>query len=748
MFSRAELLGGLPARRASTVLFAIEAETARLVAASRIDRASYVGERTASQREGEFLAALASGRELPRPAGIRDLERFAPDWATLAPASAEGRAAVVRLLADKHRFRRSDVPRIRSALGLDDAAVADAYAHQHGLPIDSIYARRISLRDRLRWRLARIAARFDGLPPFWIAYFIALTETLGEGILSVPLALAGLGVLPGLVLLLVLGAVNLLTMGATVEAVTRNGSMRYGTAYFGRLVSELLGRRPAMSLSALLLVFNVVTLLVYLLGFASVLTGATGVHASVWVALLFAANLWFLRHETLDDTIASAVIIGVVNVLLIVGIAALAFTAIQPANLAYTNVPLVDGRPIDPSIVGLVFGVLLVAFFGHTAAANASKLVLTVDPSGRSLLWGNLAALATVIALYCMATVAILGVLGPEPLLATRGTAITPLAVAVGPAVNVLGSIYVLLAVGLGSLYVTLGLYNQVIELLPRPAAARQGGRVAGLLATRRGRLAIGMAPAAAVFVGLEVLVFTGQDWFAGPIAIVGVLAVPVITGVFPMLLVRAARRKGEHVPGRVIALIGHPITVVGLVLLFVAAVALHGLVIWEGQVERTAALVVAAATIVLIGGIWARGAFRARTVLEYREDRRQRRTTVTVTARGRTLLPEAPATALPISREIPAAAPRTLRVWSHEVTADGWSARLPVAVDIVDGNGRTTSTAPDVAGTHLVVLPDGPVTVTLRAATDRRPRGAPTPAGGEPAGPAPGGVEGVAPAP
>ncbi len=717
MFSRAELVGGLPARRASTITFAIEAQVARLRAASRIDRATYVGERTAAQRESEFLGALASGRELPRPPGIRDIERFAPGWVTLVPASPDERAVVARMLAAKHRFRKVDVPGLRAALGLDDPSVAVAYERLHGEPLERIYAPRLAAPERLRWRLAGAAARFDALPPFWIAFFLALTETLGEGIMSVPLALAGLGPLPGVVLLVVLGLINLVTMGALTEAVTRNGSMRYGTAYFGRLVTELLGYRPALSLSIALLLFNAVTLLVYLLGFASVLTGATGIPEWIWVALLFLANLWFLRHESLDDTIASAVVIGVVNLALVVGIVALALGAVQPANLAYMDVPFADGRPVDPAIVGLVFGVLLVAFLGHTSAANASKLLLTLEPSGRALLFGNLAALGTIIALYCVATVAILGAVGPEPLLTTRGTSITPLAEAVGPAVNVLGSLYVVLAIGLGSLYVTLGLYNQVIELLPRPTGpSASGGRLARLLRTRRGRLTVGMAPAAGVFVLLELLVLAEQDWFAGPIAIVGVLAVPLITGVFPMLLVRAARDKGEYVPGRVIRLIGHPVTVVALVVFFVAAVALHGLVIWDGPVERVAAVTIAIATVVIVLATWRGGAFRRRAVVELRADRKQRRSTLSVVAHGESLAAEsAVEDGAPVRAALPAGVAAELRVWVHEVTPDGWSINLPAAVDVEQG-GRVVAhrTSDSGAGPIIIGLEPRQATVTI----------------------------------
>jgi len=82
--------------------------------------------------------------------------------------------------------------------------------------------------------------------------------------------------------------VLLATVAALTEAVTRSGSMRYGTAYFGRLVRELLGRLPSRAMNGTLALFNILTFFVYLLGFASVLNGATGIGMGLWIAALFA----------------------------------------------------------------------------------------------------------------------------------------------------------------------------------------------------------------------------------------------------------------------------------------------------------------------------------------------------------------------------------------------------------------------------------------------------------------------------
>src|SRR5918998_6392132 len=132
-FSRDEVLGGLPARRASTLLFAIEQRTAQLAARSRSAMATWVTERAEADRERAFLDALAAGRAPTRPPRVQDLERYAPAWAALVPPDPRLRLAVAKLLGEKYRLPRGGVPRIAAALGLDAAQLDAVTVERLGL---------------------------------------------------------------------------------------------------------------------------------------------------------------------------------------------------------------------------------------------------------------------------------------------------------------------------------------------------------------------------------------------------------------------------------------------------------------------------------------------------------------------------------------------------------------------------------------------------------------------------------------
>ena len=83
LFDRERLLEGLPARRASTLLFLIESRVARLTAQSRETMRRYPAGDAAQRRELAFIEAFALGREPPLRPTVQDLERQAAGWAPL-----------------------------------------------------------------------------------------------------------------------------------------------------------------------------------------------------------------------------------------------------------------------------------------------------------------------------------------------------------------------------------------------------------------------------------------------------------------------------------------------------------------------------------------------------------------------------------------------------------------------------------------------------------------------------------------
>jgi amino acid permease len=719
IFSRDEVLGGMPARRASTLLYAIEARTALLSARARRAMARFETERTTAEHEQEFLSALADGRDAAVATTIQELDRHAARWAGLVPVEPALRAEILRRIADKYGLPVQAVG-VRAALGADDPAVAAAFAQRAGTTLSAVEASPLPAGERFRWWRTRASRRLESLPPFWLAFLLTLTETVGGGILALPIAFAGFGPVGATVLLIVFGLLNVLTIAALVESITRDGVMRYGDSFLGRLIGDYLGR-PGLAIAVpTLLVLDMVGFSVALIGFGTTVGGVTGMPVVLWAAVLFVVVAAILWRGTLDATVAVAVAVGSINLLVLIAISAIAFLNARPDAFASGGGSLAP----DASILELIFGVALVAYFGHTSAGHAAKVVLARDPSGRHLLSGNIAAMLTAMVIYVVFVLVVTGAVGPAALAGYSGTALTPLAQRVGPIIDVLGTVYIVLGVGLSAVYLGLGVYNQMADVIAWTPLERLWVR-RDRTAARVGSFVVRSAPLLAIFVMVELLLARGSVSFTAPLNVVGTLTLPLLGGVFPMLILVAARRRGERLPGHVIGPLGWPVVAVAVGGVFLVGVLAFGLWIWVEPLERAAALLVAGAIVALAVASWRRGAFQPRTTVEYRleqgppdqgilsivSDGRPVPATVDVdetTARRRETVSElvvnSPNRLRSITVELPRDVAPELRLWVHAIGPDGTSSALPAHVRVLDGG--------EEVGVHLA---DRASTLTLR---------------------------------
>ncbi|MCB0097378.1 MAG: hypothetical protein KDE46_16720 [Caldilineaceae bacterium] len=728
--SRDEILGGLAGRttkQASALLLLIETHTAQLLADSRQAAAPYASAPTRRAQAQAYLQTLAHERALTEPVTIRDLERYARQWAQLVPDSATTRAVTAHLLGEKYHLPRRMTPGIRQALGLDEDDVQQAYQQLYNQPLESIYTEAIGVRDRLRWRWARLAGWLETLSPFWSAFALTLTETVGAGILALPIALAAIGPLAGVILLLVLGFVNILTLAGVTEAITRYGPMRYGFAYFGQLVSDLLGRAGMVTFSMSLLAINLLILGAYYVGIATTLADATGVSPLVWAALLFGLGIYFLMRQSLNATIASALMIGIINLVLIFILIALALPHARAEYLAYVHLPGLNGAPFDPSIIELIFGIVLAAFFGHTALGNAAKVVLHRDPSGRTFHWGNIAALTVAMLIYVFWIVAVNGALAPAHMAETAGTALGPLAQIAGPAVYLFGGLFVVLSMGMASIHFTLALFNQVQEWLPAPAYATQGPttpHAGSWLQRSRVRSALGLLPVLLVFLLVEWALLNNRASFAGPLGLIGALIAPLLAGIFPLLLLVVSRRRGDYVPSICWRWLGHQLVLTLIYLIFFGGLLAHGLVIWPDPARRAVALIVCAGILLLTILVLRRNALKPRTVVEVRSevgrnhfqvvssgnplavvvdiDEFNRQERVEMAARELPTL----ANVRSLCFHLPKGIEGELKLWIHQVSSEGASFGLPARCLVHGANG--VEEHPITSSQQTLILPWG----------------------------------------
>jgi hypothetical protein len=268
-------------------------------------------------------------------------------------------------------------------------------------------------------------------------------------------------------------------------------------------------------------------------------------------------------------------------------------------------------------------------------------------------------------------------------------------------------------------------------------------------LSSKYGSFFLRAGPVVAAFLMAEWLLLTGSGSFAGLLSVIGAILVPLLGGIFPVLLLVASRRKGERVPGAIYHFLGNPLVLAGVYVLFLSSILIHGLVIWEDPVQRGGALLVGAMVIGMTIAVTLRGVFARRLIVELREDRSEgEHAHFSVTAAGRpavtdvrlkypereqcyeTAAGEIPAfTSLRQAtfrpkRDVDTTATTQLKVWGHKVTPEGDSEGIAGLLRV--RQGKETKRFDLKLSKGQVVLPVAlgacQVDITLAEASDMRP--------------------------
>lgn len=709
-FSQAEIQQGLPAGRAQTLLFLIEARTAHRAARTQQVADLFPSAAEAQALDQAFLQAIRTSGDLPRWPTIQEIEQYTAQWATLVPVNPQVRATVAHLLGAKYQFTAQATPTLQAALGLQSAAVQAAYQQRYHQPLATIYTPQTTLGDRLRWATSAVGGWVDQLPPFWQSCVLMLAMSFPQAALALSIAVVGVGPLVGIGLIVLFGLINMVTVAALAEAVVRNGAIRYGNAFLGRVAADYLGPGGSLVMTLAAGAFCFLGVIAAFVGLAKTLASFTPVPAIVWATALFAINLYRLARQSLKLSLVMSLLLAATVIGLLLLLAGLAFTHFQVTNLTMslaTDTAATKGW-WQPALLQALLGVLLTAFYGHIFVSQVARVVLPREPSGRALIGGSVTAFAILTVIFVLWVLAVSGAVAPQGLASASGTVLIPLATALGPGAKLLGALIVVLLPGLASIRASDVLFNLVRERLPGLRQAQPSAQ--GWIDAAQVRVCLCVSPLVVAFLLAAGMLLNGGGSFARIISLSGVMTVALFAGVLPVLLLVASRRKGDFAPSGALPWLSHPLVLGAVFVFFVGIILLHGLVIWQTAWERGMALALVVGIGLLTAQVGRRGAFTRRLVVELRQDQRAGNPSLfTLTAAGQPLVGSADFTYPQYTQHcaattgviadfaqlqsvnfwLPATTARELKVWVHRVTPEGNSESLPVQIQVIEEQAR-----------------------------------------------------------
>ncbi|MBC8161656.1 MAG: hypothetical protein H7Z42_10600 [Roseiflexaceae bacterium] len=346
-----------------------------------------------------------------------------------------------------------------------------------------------------------------------VAYSALLTLALSlpQGLLALPIAVAQVGLVRGLLILLVIGALNIVTTAWTARSIAAYFTRHGVVPSLAKLAHDQLGAwgLPLTLGSAAALFF--LALLASIVGLAHSFADLTGTPALIGAAGCgLIIILLSLGRAVLDARLLVG--LGLLNIGLIVLLLLLMLPHVQAAAAPATlTSPLV------------MLGVSLMLFFAPMLVAPVAQQVLPHGGSPQAFVRGSAAGVAAGVVLFALWSVAVSCVVGTADLAASAGASIPLLVVAV-PAARLPALLLGFLLLGMTALRCTLVLNTLAEEQLP----ARLQGRSRQLAA---------QLPAGFGLLVALALLLTGAASFTQLIAVTGGGAASLSSLLIPTLL-------------------------------------------------------------------------------------------------------------------------------------------------------------------------------------------------------------------
>ena len=468
LISKEELLIGMPAKKTKALLFLIEKQAALLAQRTQIDFTLADGSQ--SDCDLAYFEAFAIDSAQMQPVQIQHLERFAAEWSILVPDNIQRRAALLHILGKKYNFTQALVPNIQQVLGYERAEFRQAYYKLYQQSVESAFDTKIPLMDRYHWSMYALAQKLELLPPFWLATLITIALGLPQAFLALPIATAELGSLVTIVLLIVLGGINILTMTCMAEAFSRSQDFRLGNTFFKHLAANYIGQFGSSVLTVIVSIRGFFIVLACYIGLSTTMANFTPLPATIWAGLLFLLGLYVVSRPSLHLTLGVTIVLAFLNIFILLLFSSICFNHWQLANinsLLYLDWNWLQINSFKPQLLHRVFGVMLMLYFSHLYVGECAKIILPKDPSADSLIGGGIAGTTCLTLLYCLWVIAVDGTITPDILARETGTVLEPLITEIGSIGRILGTILVILLLGMSWLRSSGSLVNLSKRLIP-----------------------------------------------------------------------------------------------------------------------------------------------------------------------------------------------------------------------------------------------------------------------------------------
>ncbi len=304
--------------------------------------------------------------------------------------------------------------------------------------------------------------------PTLAVFGVVVVAVVGGSVIALPVAMARLGAIPALIVMVAMGAINMISISALASAAVRSSSVIAGRGRFSYMVSSHLGPVSGrlVGLASSVLWFGI--MVVYLLGFGGTLSEVFGGNAAWYTLGLGVLLITVVTANARRLFVAAASSIATINVVLLLILITLCVLHAKWNLFTHFGPPddFVDNSSVL-STLDLVFGTALFVFAGFTALFSVGPEVMRADPSGKALVRGCQYGMAAAIVVNAGWVLAVLSAVPGDAFLKPGSIGVGAISDVVGGPFKWLATVVVVLGFGLGSINAGFAAADVVGERLP-----------------------------------------------------------------------------------------------------------------------------------------------------------------------------------------------------------------------------------------------------------------------------------------
>jgi amino acid permease len=359
------------------------------------------------------------------------------------------------------------------------------------------------------------------------------------------------------------------------------------------LVTIYLGKNLGLVTGIAISIIFFAVLVACMISIVATLHSYTGIAEITWLIIVGFAILFIISVGSIAHSLS--MIAGFLALVVMVAILIALVPFIDLDRLLYLQLPFMAQRGIAPELWSGFLGVIILSFIGPLLLVPAATYVLPKNPSANLYIKGSLCGIIFQGILMALWVIIVEISVVPTELIGLHGTVFIKLGEDTDTFIKVMGTFLVFILPGLAAIRSAAQLGIQMrLFVVPRKSSNHSSPSLFW-------KYLLPLIPSICAFLVVGLLIEENEADVSAFLSIGGILGSSIATGIVPILLYQAVKRRGISVPNHFMKLFRHNTILLFSSIFFLTVLLLYGLVVWNSIPIQLLSCLIALASLSLL---------------------------------------------------------------------------------------------------------------------------------------------------